>query len=63
MRARHLIPANEQLDGDQAEGLRERAVGEPPYPQPVAGLATTLRPQQSRNVVWRWQLRRRPRAR
>jgi hypothetical protein len=63
MCARPADPAREQPDGGQAEGLRERAVGGEPYPQPVAGLATTLRPQQSRNVVWRWQLRRRPRAR
>jgi hypothetical protein len=63
MYARSAIPAGEQPEGDQAAALRERAVGEPPYPQPAAGLTTTLRPQQSRNVVWRWQLRRRPRAR
>jgi hypothetical protein len=41
----------------------ERSVGEPLLPgAEESGASTVLRPQQERNVVWRWQLRRRNRA-
>ncbi len=39
----------------------ERTIGEAPAAQPPERM-TLLRPQQSRNGVWRWQLRRRQRA-
>lgn len=43
------------------EGLLERAVGEL-RPLPGAAGPSLLRPQQHRNAVWRWQVRRRNRA-
>lgn len=45
----------------ESELLLERAVGEAPAAPPTEQ-STLLRPQQSRNGVWRWQLRRRQRA-
>lgn len=42
------------------EALLERAVGGG-NPTPVVVPASELRPQQSRNGVWRWQMRRRRR--
>jgi hypothetical protein len=46
------------------ELLIERAVGEPASPvaqavAPPRDAASLLRPQQTRNVVWRWHVRRR----
>jgi hypothetical protein len=44
------------------EVLRERAVGEPapePPPRPTRDAASLLRPQQQRDIVWRWHTRRR----
>lgn len=57
--ARLGIPIDQSGGLAEAETLRERALGETGGPQPAPGLASTLRPQQGRNVVWRWQLRRR----
>ncbi|HMQ35379.1 MAG TPA: hypothetical protein PKD53_32010 [Chloroflexaceae bacterium] len=44
--------------GDGA--LLERAVGDA-RPLPVSAEPSLLRPQQHRNAVWRWHVRRRPR--
>ena len=63
MGARAAAHAEAPAGAGRAEALQELTVGEPLYPQPASGLATTLRPQQSRNVVWRWHLRRRHRTR
>jgi hypothetical protein len=63
MRTRSAIRGDKLAEAAQSEALVEREVGEPMGPQPLPGLATTLRPQQGRNVVWRWHLRRRQRAR
>ena len=63
MRARSAIRGDKLAETAQAEALGEREVGEPMLPQPAPPLATTLRPQQGRNVVWRWHLRRRQRGR
>jgi hypothetical protein len=62
MGAHSVVQAEAPAGAGQAEAPRERTVGEALYQQPAAGLATTLRPQQSRNVVWRWHMRRRQRA-
>jgi len=45
----------------ESELLLERAIGDALAAQPP-DQSTLLRPQQSRNGVWRWQLRRRQRA-
>ncbi len=45
----------------ESELLLTSTVGETPAAQPTEQ-STLLRPQQSRNGVWRWQLRRRQRA-
>jgi hypothetical protein len=46
-----------------SEELLERGVGEPLRGPAQAPLAISqLRPQQGRNVVWRWHVRRRQRA-
>ena len=63
MRARSTIRGDESAEAAQAEGLDEREVGRPLGQQPAPMLTTTLRPQQGRNVLWRWHLRRRQRAR
>ncbi len=62
MRARATTQAEEQAEDGQGETLRERGAGGTLYSQQAAA-TTTLRPQQSRNVIWRWQLRRRQRSR
>jgi len=45
----------------ESELLLERAIGDALAAQPP-DQSTLLRPQHSRNGVWRWQLRRRQRA-
>jgi hypothetical protein len=47
---------------EESELLLERAVGEPLAPPAPPVSFSELRPQQSRNGVWRWQLRRRRRS-
>jgi hypothetical protein len=48
----------------ETELLLERAVGEPLLATPPEPEASShLRPQNGRNVVWRWQVRRRQRGR
>lgn len=48
----------------QSELLMERAVGEPLQAlHPEGETESLLRPQQGRNYVWRWHVRRRQRSR
>jgi hypothetical protein len=56
--AQRARQAPDELD----DALRERALGDHLYLQPASELATTLRPQHTRNVSWRWHVRRRQRA-
>jgi hypothetical protein len=59
---RSAIHKSERATSEQSEMARERAVGEPLYAQTPPELESTLRPQQGRNVVWRWHMRRKTRA-
>jgi hypothetical protein len=56
---RRLAVGRSAADAEADGPPLERAVGEAPR---VPESVTLLRPQQTRNSVWRWHLRRRPRA-
>ncbi|NTU79236.1 MAG: hypothetical protein HGA45_07505 [Chloroflexales bacterium] len=53
---RRAIRNSEAAGGEDL--LLERVVNEP-RDMPVAGGSSLLRPQQHRNAVWRWHVRRR----